>query len=83
LSQIENCLISKPELPTDFIKMSHSFIYGYKYNNQDMYLMLSNGGIYLYEDVSNKTYEEFMKTDSKGSYFASVIKKNHNCLRVS
>lgn len=82
LFEIEDSLISKPEVPEDFIRMSHSFIYGYKYDNENMYFMLSNGGIYMYENVSNETYEEFMDADSKGSYFASVIKKDHECVRI-
>ena len=83
LFEIEDNIISKPEIPEDFIRMSHSFIYGYKYDNENMYFMLSNGGIYMYENVSNETYEEFMDADSKGSYFASVIKKDHECIRIS
>jgi hypothetical protein len=83
LFALEDCLTSKPEVPEDFIRISHSFIYGYKYNNENLYIMLSNGGIYMYENVSNETYEGFVKSESMGSYFAKVIKVDHHCERLS
>ena len=66
-----------PEVPADFIPIKHHFIHGYKYDptKRSMYLMFAKGGIYEYFNVENNIYEDFAKTETKGRYLNSIIKK--------
>ena len=73
---LQNLLTVEPELPEDFNKIKHSFVYGYKYNpeSQVLYIMFKNSGIYEYQNVEQEIYEEFSKTEYKGKYLNQVLK---------
>lgn len=78
---LEELLIKKPELPGDFIPFkNHSFLYGYKYDNNDLFIMFKHGAIYKYEKVAQNVYEMFLI--EKGKVLNSKIKPNYNCVRV-
>lgn len=82
LIALQNLLIQKPELPTDFLEITDSsFIDGYKYNNKDLYLSMK-GKIYIYLDVPNNVYEELLASDRKGSYLNSKIKNKYEYQRL-
>jgi len=83
LIDIENKLISLPEVPDDFISVDHSFINGYKYDNKDLYVMFKNGNIYIYHDLDNDTYNEFITAKSRGSFFSREIKPNFDCSKIN
>lgn len=83
LVSIQNKLISRPELPNDFIAISDSkWINGYKYNDKDLYLLL-NGKIYVYYDVEQYVYEELISSTRKGAYVNSIIKANYEYQKIS
>lgn len=79
LSALEQVLIKDPVLPEDFIKIEHHpFIYGYKYNNTDLFMMLKGGGIYIYHNMSRNIYDGLVASEAKGKYFHQNIKPNKN-----
>lgn len=83
LISLQNLLIQKPELPTDFLEITDSsFIDGYKYNNKDLYLSMK-GKIYIYLDVPNSVYEELLESDRKGSYLNIHIKNKYEYQRLA
>lgn len=83
LIELQNLLIQKPELPTDFLEITDSsFIDGYKYNNKDLYLSIK-GKIYIYLDVPNEVYEELLASDRKGSYLNTHIKNKYEYQRLA
>lgn len=83
LVDIQNALISRPEVPNDFIAISDStWIQGFKYDDKDLYLLL-NGKIYIYFDVERSDYEELIHSERKGSFVNQIIKKNYKYEKVS
>lgn len=82
LLSLQESLISKPVLPDDFISVEHSFMNGYKYDDVNLYVMFKSGGIYMYEDVDQSTYDDFISAESRGRYFAKVIKPNFSFIRI-
>ena len=82
---LETAITIKPELPTDFIPVEHSFIFGYSYNpkKECLYLMFRKTEyIYEYTGIDMDVYEEFAKTPYKGKMLNSVIKK-YPCHRLN
>lgn len=78
LNQLQGLLTLKPELPKDFIEVSNSFIFGYKYIPDDLkfYVMFrKNESIYEYNGVPFDVYEKFQTEKSKGSVLNSYVKK--------
>jgi hypothetical protein len=47
---------------------------GYDENLQDLYIEFKNGTVYRYYDVPWTTFNQLVKSDSCGSYFAIHIK---------
>lgn len=75
LVAIENLLISRPDLPDDFVSLeNHPFIQGYKYNNKDLFVLFKTQSIYAYEGMSEELYEQFEKAESKSKFFHNFIK---------
>lgn len=73
---LENLIISRPELPEDFINMTnHKFIKGYKYNNKDLFVLFNTNHVYVYEGISRELYEAFEKAERKGEFFHKFIRK--------
>lgn len=40
-------------------------------------IIFNNGGQYLYEDVTKKTFDEFQNAKSQGNAVHSIIKRHH------
>ena len=81
LVKLESLLTIKPELPSQFIPVDHSFIFGYCYNpeKESLFIMFrKNESIYEYFGVSQDIYETFQKEKSKGRFLNSVLKKLSN-----
>jgi hypothetical protein len=75
---LESLITIKPELPSDFIEVQHSFIFGYSYNpkTNSMFVMFrKNENIYEYTGVPMDVYETFAKEKNKGVILNSQIKK--------
>ena len=81
--ELANQLTLMPEVPSDFIAVRHSFIFGYKYNpeKKSLFIMFTpkpydnNPKIYEYEGVENEAYETFAKEPKKGVVLNTVVKK--------
>ena len=81
LVKLESLLTIKPELPSQFIPVDHSFIFGYCYNpeKESLFIMFrKNESIYENFGVSQDVYETFQKEKSKGRFLNSVLKKLSN-----
>lgn len=75
LRALEEALIKTPEVPSDFIKIeSHPFICGYKYNNNELFILFKGNTIYTYQGVSHEIYDGLVETDHKGKYFHENIR---------
>lgn len=84
LYELEELLLAKPSLPDDFIPFEHSFMAGYKYDNNNLYILFKKyDSVYMYENVPNDVYDEFMMAESKGSYFASFIRNSYNTSKMN
>lgn len=49
----------------------------YDPNSRKFVIIFNNGGQYLYEDVTKKTFDEFQKSKSQGNAVHSIIKRHH------
>lgn len=47
---------------------------GYGKQKKALVVKFLNGGVYVYEDVSQKIFNDFMSASSKGQYHAQFIK---------
>ena len=67
----------KPEHKWNLV--DSSFIKSVKYNKslKILELKLRNGQEYSYSGVSENTYRNFMKSESKGDFFNRIIKKKY------
>lgn len=79
-NELENLITIKPSIPSDFIKINHFFIFGYKYDSekQSLYIMFKkNFYIYEYFNVGIDVYEKFNKIKNKGQFLNNQIKGNY------
>lgn len=49
----------------------------YDPSSRKFVIIFSNGGQYLYEDVTKNTFDQFQKSKSQGSAIHSIIKGHH------
>lgn len=56
---------------------------GYDANNEALYVNLKNTGEYRYDNVPQNVYNDFMNSESKGSYFTQNIKSKYTGGRVN
>lgn len=54
---------------------------GYDQNTQQLEIVFSSGGVYLYSGVTSDEYQGLMNASSKGRYFHAFI-KHHPYVRV-
>ncbi len=47
---------------------------GYDFDNGDMEVIFTGGGIYLFHDVPADLYREFLRADSKGTFFLDFVR---------
>jgi hypothetical protein len=55
------------------VKSSMIHAVGYDAETQTLEVIFNSGGIYFYDDVPPKVYEELMAAESKGSYMRYAI----------
>ena len=55
---------------------------GYSPAEHRLQIEFKSGGVYDYEDVPPKVYEEFTEAPSKGRFFAQNIKGHFQCSRI-
>lgn len=56
---------------------------GYDAAKQILEIEFNHGGIYQYSDVPQEVYNELMRADSLGRYFANKIKNNYEFERMN
>ena len=68
-----------PEL--SWVPVNSSSINKVMYNVSECTLLVKfhKAGVYVYYGVSMETYDRFIAAESKGKFFASVIKPGHRC----
>lgn len=76
LNLLHEALTEKPKLPNDFLPVERSFIKGYRYDNDNLYLMLGTK-VYIYFNVPVDIYEDLLESESKGTYLNRYIKGSY------
>ena len=57
------------------VESSMMSLIGYDEETQTLNILFNNSGqMYEYYDVPKEVFEEFLESDSKGSYFSSMIR---------
>lgn len=83
LMKIRDIFTEAPKMPSDFLPITDSsWIHGYKYDNEDLYLLLGNNIVYQYFDVDEHVYEELLNHEAKGRFVNQVIKRDYSCEKV-
>lgn len=83
LKALEDALIKTPEVPSDFIKIEHHpFIHGYKYNNNELFMLLKGNTIYAYQGVSHDIYDGLVASEHKGKFFHEHIRSNFEYTKI-
>lgn len=57
----------------------------YDYKSRDMFMTFNSGQTYLYKEVPNEVYEDFVNAVSHGRAFNSLIKNNKDieCIKIT
>ncbi|KZX57680.1 hypothetical protein A3709_18830 [Halioglobus sp. HI00S01] len=76
-------ILRPPEATEDFIVVDNSFIRGYRWFDDSLYVLFGNGNCYAYAGVSMDVYEEFVTAASRGSFFSTQIKPDYDAHLVS
>jgi KTSC domain len=67
-----------------FVDSSGIEAVGYDYGTQELYVrFLKSGETYIYYDVEEWVFQEFMQTDSKSRYLNSAIKGRYQYSKLS
>lgn len=67
--------MTKIDKSVRFITISNSsLVESYARAAGDLALRLKNGATYIYKNVDDKTYNEFLAAPSKGKYFSASIR---------
>lgn len=56
---------------------------GYEPRTQTVIVTFTRGGVYTYKNVNAKTYAAWLKSNSKGSFYATKIKTHYAAVRVA
>ena len=67
----------------EMIKVDSSTINAISYKNNILFVRFNNGGIYIYENVNEKLFEDFKNADSKGKFLNENIKNKYECSKLS
>jgi|APGre2960657373_1045057.scaffolds.fasta_scaffold14261_2 hypothetical protein len=60
------------------VKSSNLSKVAYDKADKELYVEFKSGSKYSYIDVSNKKFESLLNAESKGTYFSTKIKPNHD-----
>ena len=83
LMKIRDIFTDVPKMPSDFLPITDSsWIHGYKYDNEDLYLLLGDNIVYQYFGVEEHVYEELLNHEVKGRFVNQVIKRDYSCERI-
>lgn len=64
------------------IKVESSNVKSVGYNENTLYVLFKNGGLYQYKDVPVKIYDELLVAESVGKYLNKEIKKVYEVERI-
>lgn len=66
----------------ELIKVDSSNVDKLGYENEMLYVLFKNGGLYKYKNVPLFHYQEIMKAESVGKYLNKEIKKVFESVRL-
>lgn len=58
----------------DWVKITSSAISDLSYQDKTLYVRFNSGAVYLYFNVQQAVYKDFLQAESKGRYFMSTIR---------
>ena len=64
------------------VKSSNISSIGYDYLGKLLFVRFIGSGTYRYEDCSKEEFDNLLKAESKGSYFAKSIKPTKKCSKL-
>lgn len=64
------------------MKVQSSIIDEVLYDGKDMTITFTSGSTYVYSNVPNEVYTDFVNADSKGRYFHNNIKESYAYTRL-
>ena len=64
------------------MKVQSSTIDEVLYDGKDMTITFTSGSTYVYSNVPNEVYTDFVNADSKGRYFHNNIKESYTYTRL-
>lgn len=67
---------------TPITNSSNVLAIGYDDNSHTGYIQFKNGGEYIIEELPLFVFNEWEAAQSKGSYFATHIKKQYNVVKM-
>ena len=56
------------------VESSNIAAIGYNEDTKELYVRFSSGAVYIYQDVQEEVYQEFLDASSKGKYLNEHIK---------
>ncbi len=66
----------------NMIPVSSSNLSAVGYENGTLYVSFNSGSMYSYSGVPESVYNNLMSASSKGSYFATYIRKSYPYRRI-
>ena len=68
----------------EFIKLGSTNLHSVGYRSEDSLLLVqfNNGAAYEYYDVPQYVYDDLLQAESKGKYFAQVIRNRYACKKT-
>jgi hypothetical protein len=60
-----------------FVDSSSVEAIGYDVDERELWVQFHGGRTYVYSEVPEEVYQEFVQADSKGSYFNRELKPNY------
>ena len=64
-----------------FVASSNVEAIGYDSDTLELHVQFLNSGIYVYYNVEEWVFDEFMQADSKGTYLNTNIKPSYQCAK--
>ncbi len=67
----------------EMIKVESSTVNAISYKNNILFVRFNNGGVYMYEGISEELYESFKNSESKGKFLNENIKNKYECSKLT
>ena len=67
----------------EMIKVESSTVNAISYQNNILFVRFNNGGVQMYEGISEELYESFKNSESKGKFLNENIKNKYECSKLT